>query len=201
MLTAYMCILILFNLMLLLVLQSEMATSRAVNLLKRVARPSNACAKKLAEMFPASKSVPFKRPDNVFDPLADCVALPAQKKKKGTKVKPITVKVIVVPKHASSALPKGQRRKKMMEEKRVKSIQLKRTMSPREVRNNVTCAFKHLCLTKWEFLELNGGQLVTASNQDPGGEVVDRRGSLYVREKDEESQVRYQHNMNWKKIV
>ena len=132
-------------------------------------------------MFPASKSVPLKRLD-VFDPLEECVALPAQKKKKGSKIKPVSVKVIVLPMRASSTLPKGQKRQKLIEERRVEMIQLRRTMSPGEVRSKITCGFRHLQLTGWEYMEVNGGHLVRASNQNPGGMIVDRRGGLYIQE-------------------
>lgn len=43
--------------------------------------PSGARVEKLAKIIPSSETVPLKRPD-VFDPLEDCMALPAQKKKK-----------------------------------------------------------------------------------------------------------------------
>ena len=69
-------------------------------------KPSGTCVEKLAKMFPASKTVPLKRPD-VFDPLEDCVALPAQKKK-GSRIKPINVKVIVMPKNSSPTVHKGK---------------------------------------------------------------------------------------------
>ena len=139
-------------------------------------------------MFPASKTVPLKRPD-VFDPLEDCVALPAQKKKKGSRIKPINVKVIVMPKNLSSTVPKGNKRQKLVEEKRVEMIELKRTMSADEVVTKIHSGFTHLQLTKWEYLEINGGRLVRASNQNLGGEIVDRRGALYIREKDKDCQV------------
>jgi len=56
--------------------QLDRITSEALGSLKWVAKPSGTCVEKLAKMFPASKTVPLKRPD-VFDPLEDCVALPA----------------------------------------------------------------------------------------------------------------------------
>ena len=104
--------------------QSDRITAKALGSLKRVAKPSGACVEKLTKMFPASKTVPLKRPD-VFDPLEDCVALSAQKKKKGSRVKFVNVKVIVIPKNASSAVPKGNKRQKLVDEKRVETIEMK----------------------------------------------------------------------------
>ncbi len=156
--------------------------------LNRIRKPSDTSAKKLANLFPESKSVRLKRPNDAFDPLEYCVALPAHKKKKSSKVKPVAVNVIVVPKFAST-LPKGKKRQKLVDERRVEKIQLKRTMSPCEVRSSITRGFMHLHLVEWEYLELNGGKLISATNQDQSGELVDRRGSLYIREKDKDSHV------------
>ena len=125
----------------------------------------------------------------MFDPLEDCVALPAQKKKKASKVKAVAVNVIVVSKSASLMVPKGKKRQKLVQERRVQKIQLKRTMSSREVRNSITRGFVHLQLAEWEYLEVNGGKLVIASNQNQAGKLVDRRGGLYIREKAKEDQV------------
>lgn len=141
-------------------------------------------------MFPATKSVSLRRPD-VFDPLDDCVALPAQKKKKGTRIKPINIKVFVLPGNGSSStVPTGEKRQKLVEERRVEMIELKRTLSAAEVEDRIKRGFSHLHLGKWEYMEVvNGRNLIKASTQNPGGEIVDRRGALYIVEKSEECQV------------
>ena len=61
-------------------------TAKALGSLKRVVKPSGTCVERLTKMFPDNKTVPLKRPD-AFDPLEDCVALSAQKKKEGSRVK------------------------------------------------------------------------------------------------------------------
>ena len=155
--------------------------------MKKVSKPSGACAEKLSRMFPATKSPPLKRPES-FDPLEECLALPAQKKKKASRVKPIMVKVIVLP-NRESIVPKGKKRQKLLEEKRIESIEMKRTMSPSEVESKIRRTFVHLSLKKWEYLEVDGRHLYTASAQSRGGEIVDRRGALYIRQKQDECQV------------
>ncbi len=116
------------------------------------------------------------------------MALPAQKKT-ASKVKPVAVNVIVVPKGASATVPKGKKRQKLVEDRRVEKIQLRHTMSSREVRNSINLTFRHLHLVEWEYLEITGGKLFAASNQNQAGELVDRRGGLYIREMDKQSQV------------
>ena len=74
---------------------------------------------------------------------------------------------------------------KLTEEKRIEAVVLKRTMSPSQVSASILSAFKHQNLTSWEYLDVNGGQLVMSTNQEPGGEIVERRGALYIREKDD----------------
>lgn len=156
--------------------------------MKRVAKPSGACAEKLAKMFPATKGVPQKRSD-VFDPLEDCVALPAQKKKKGSRIKPVNIQMVVLPKNESSILPKGKKRQKLVNEGRIKTIEVKRTMSEVEVGSRIKHGFAHLSLTKWEYLDVHGRYLMKSSTQSLGGEVADRRGAVYIRENNEECQV------------
>lgn len=113
------------------------------------------------------------------------MTLPAQKKKKGSRIKPVTVKVGVLPNKELSSVPKGKKWQKLAEEKRVEVIELKRTISPAEVESRIKQGFSHLPLTNWEYLEVNGGHLIKANTQNQGGEIVDRRGALYIREKHE----------------
>ena len=140
-------------------------------------------------MFPSTKSVPHKR-SSTFDPIAECVALPAQKKKKASRAKPVSIQVILLPKLATLIVPKGKRRQGLSAERRIESIKLVRTASALEVQNSVVRAFQGHSLCEWEYLEVNAGHLIVSSCQNPGGEIVDRRGGLYLREKERnESQV------------
>ena len=94
-------------------------------------------------------------------------------------------KVIVIPKNASSAIPKGNKWQKLVDE--IETIEMKRTMSSYEVASKLQHGFSHLQLTAWHYLEIQGEQLVRASNQNMGGEIVDKRGVLYIQEKDKEN--------------
>ena len=64
-------------------LQSRSVTTKTITSLKKMSKPSGACAKALAKIFPSTKSTPPKDL-GIFDPLEDCVALAAQKKKKSS---------------------------------------------------------------------------------------------------------------------
>ena len=66
------------------------------------------------------------------------MALPAQKKKKVSRVKLIVVKVIVLS-NRESIVPKGKKRQKLLEEKRIESIEMNRMMSPSEVESKIRC--------------------------------------------------------------
>ena len=55
------------------------------------------------------------------------------------------------------------------------------------MKTSIIAAFKNHNLTSFEYLDVDGGQLVIATNQELGGEIVDRRGALYLREKDTEA--------------
>ena len=99
--------------------QSNRINAKALGSLKWVAKPSATCVERLTKMFPVNKTVPLKWPD-VLDPLEDCVALSAQKKKEQGQI----CKVIVIPKNASSAVTKGNKWQKLVDEKRVETIEM-----------------------------------------------------------------------------
>ena len=63
---------------------------------------------------------------------------------------------------------------------------MKRTMSPAEVKASIVRGLHHHSLKLWDYLEADGGHLRISQNQNPGGEIVDRRGALYIREKSQE---------------
>lgn len=151
--------------------------------MKRVVKPSGPCMKKLAELYPTSKEVPVKRLNEAFDPLQECVALPAKKKKKAARVKPVSLEVVMVPHTHPLSLPKGKRRKQLLKSGRVKTIQVSRTMSPLQLRNSIVVGFRHLNLQSWQYLETNNGKLFVSDEQNPGGDILSRRGALYLQEK------------------
>ena len=163
--------------------QSQKLTSKAMCAIKQVKKPSGACAQKLAELYPASKHTPVKRLGEAFDPLQECVALPFKKAKKSSRVKPVTLEFIILPHSYSLVLPKGKKRQQLKTEGRVKYIPIKRTMSPLQLRNAIVSGFNHLNVDSWEFLEASGGKLVKCENQDLGGDIVQRRGAVYLIEK------------------
>ena len=79
-------------------------------------------------------------------------------------------------------LPKEKKGMKLSEEKRVQSVIPKRNMTPSQVKVSFLDTYK---LSTFEYLNADGGQLVTSTNQEPGGEIVEKRGALYTWEKDD----------------
>ena len=155
----------------------------ALKALDRVRKPSTATVRKLAELYPSSKHVPVKRLGEAFDPLQDCVATSAKKAKKAARIKPVFVEFVVLPKSTSRVLPRGKQRQELARNGQVKTLQIKRTMSPLQVRNTIVAGFSHVGLTSWEFLDVSGGRLESSTNQRPGGEICQRRGAVYLVEK------------------
>lgn len=103
--------------------------------------------KKLAELYPASKQTPVKQLGAAFDPLQECVALPAKRMKKSTKIKPVCVEVfvlppLILPKGKDLILPRGKKRQELIRDGRSKTLQIKRTMSPPQLHNSIVCGFK-----------------------------------------------------------
>ena len=161
--------------------QSQRLTSRAIKALQKVKRPSASTVQKLAKLYPSSRA-PVKRLTDTFDPLQECVALPAKRAKKSVRVKPVTLEVIVLPPSESLVLPRGKQRHQLATSGRVKNLQFKRTMSALQVRNTIISNFANLSLTSWEFLDVRGGKLEKSDSQQPGGEICQRRGAVYLKE-------------------
>ena len=116
-------------------------------------------------------NTPVKRLGEAFDPLQDCVALTA-KKKKSARVKPISVEVIILPKSHPLILPRGMKRHNLIKEGRVETLQIKRTMSSLQLRNATVAGFQHLKVKEWDVLAVRGGKLVKCENQVPGVKLL-----------------------------
>ena len=113
----------------------------AIESLKKVKQPSSSTVAKLAKLYPSSSSRPMRRLADTFDPLQECVALPAKKAKKAACVKPVTVDVIVLPASHSMIVPRGKQRHTLANSGRVKNVQFKRTMSSLQVKNAIVKIF------------------------------------------------------------
>ena len=137
--------------------------------------------KKLKELYPTSKHIPV-RPLSAFDPLQECIALPAKRMKKATRFKTVLAEVVVLPICYPLVLPKGKRRQELMKSGHIKNVQMKRNWSSLEVKRSIDVTFKGIGLRSWNFLEMSGGKLVLMADQCPGGEILQRRGSLYIQE-------------------
>ena len=96
-------------------------------------------------------------------------------------MKPVTLDVIVLPPWKSLILPRGKQRQQLAANGRVKSVQFKRTMSPQLVRNTIISNFANLSLKSWESLDVKGGKLEKSDCQQPGGEICQRRGAVYLK--------------------
>ena len=162
---------------------------RAVSICSTVGQSKGASARVLSKLFPSSTSSTASKRASGFDPTKECVAAPQQKKKKkAVRTRPVTVSVTVV-KNPKQGVPKGKKRKEeVVREQRTQKIQVTRSMSSREVRNEITRAFKHLPLKAFQIMEsTTGGNLFEAKNQSPNGAdlvegVVKRKAVLYLFE-------------------
>ena len=60
-------------------------------------------------------------------------------------------------------------------------------MSSLQVLNSILQSFSNLKLKSWDILEVSVGRSVTVDLQDMGGEVVDKRGAIYLQESDDKA--------------
>ena len=111
-----------------------MLTRRATELSSSLSKPSAASARAL---FPSSSSAPRKTVTSAFDPLEEGVFTHEQKRKKGARVKAVQVSVFVV-KSDTKCVPRGAWRRKLIERKHLVRVELRRNMSPSQVRATIS---------------------------------------------------------------
>ena len=155
----------------------------AETIISRVKKPTEAEAKVLASYFP-STSAPRKREYPRFDPSAQSIVLPMQKKKKAAITKrerPSNITVVMMKEYCTS-IPKGKVRQKLAAKGRILSVRFSRSMSCQEVTNQIIRTFK---VAKFVLLECDstGHNLIRCADQSLDGEkTVDRKGALYLCE-------------------
>ena len=177
--------------------------SKGVELSRALGKPSLAEKSVLGSLFPSSSSgvsVSKKREAPPFDPLADCVALSQQKKKKAANklnVRPFTREVVLLHRYRGT-IPRNKVRQELQHEKRIQSLKFRRNMSSLEVKNVICRGFQHISgFSSFHYLEcIQNNRLAVMASQDLGGESVSAKkgGSLYLCEVCEEvCSLRYSH--------
>ena len=158
---------------------------RANSVLNKVKQPSESEAKTPSSLFPSSRKCP-DQPS--FDPSAECIALPWQKKKDATKGKVATVRVVLL-KSFSNVVPKGKSRQQLLCKGRIKPVKLQRQMAPLQVKNSLLQAFQEFNLQSFVLLDTMecGHNLIKSEEQNINGEwAIKKRGCIYLCEKYEE---------------
>ena len=160
------------------------AHETAKSVCSSLGKPSAANARILSSLFPSSQPVKRIRSE-AFDPLADCVASAAKRKKKAVRIKPRKVTVVLV--DDTKSVPRFGKRKVL--KGKIRQLQFLRNMSAEQVQKNIFHGFsdkiddeKELCinflqsdarthtLTKLEGMNFDGGDVIDVAGQ----------GSLYV---------------------
>ncbi|KAL5505619.1 hypothetical protein EMCRGX_G007083 [Ephydatia muelleri] len=158
---------------------------RSSGILERVKKPTEVEARALAKCFPSGKSK-----KEGFDPNAECVVADAQAKKKAAfkgKQRSVSVNVVML-KHYQEIIPRGNTRKELFSQERIKRVSVTRDMSNLQIRNAIIRAFK---VSSFSFLESDKkGHLTRFDNDSLDGEgAVKRRGCLYLCEIDDSEAV------------
>lgn len=174
------CWLPLFNRLFSSFKQAKCNAGTGVSLTKRLTTPTSAERVQLAKLFPSSRA----RSKTTFDPTSECVALPAQKKKKSSGIAGrATNREVVLMKNFRSMIPIKKFRWDLKQDRRIKTLQFKRSMTHTQVRNVIKKGFNHLGCSSFIYLETSSNSLrVSPDQQLDGAAVIDRRGSLYLYE-------------------
>ena len=163
-----------------IMLQAKSSYERTSCILRRIKKPTEVEAKALAKCFPSAKSKKER-----FDPNAECVVADAQAKKKAAfkgKQRSVSVNVVML-KQYQQIIPRGNTRKGLFSQERIKSMSVTRDMSNLQIRNAIIRAFK---VSSLSFLDSDKkGHLTRMDSDSLDGEgAVKRRGSLYLCEID-----------------
>ena len=114
------------------------AHETAKSVCSNLGKPSAANAHTLSSLFPSQQPVKRIRSD-VFDPLADCVASAAKRKKKAVRIKPRKVTVVCV--DDTNAVPCFGKRKALKNQGKMRQLQFLRNMSAEQVQKNIFHGF------------------------------------------------------------
>ena len=139
-------------------------------------------ANTLAKLFPSSSK---RTVTQAFDPTAECMALPAQKKKKASRPKPVKIEVFLLPTLVKK-IPRKSDRKALKEASRSKVISVTRHMSTNQVKNVILREYAEdfPSLNDFLVLECESNNFLKPSSCDlDGNAIANKRGILYICEK------------------
>ena len=149
-------------------------------------KPSEADSKVLRSLFPTSsfsRSVPMKRK---FNPLDECV-VSKQKQKKATRIKPRNVTVVLMT-EGDNLIPRGKKRKSMLQNGFIKQCELSHDLSGMEV-EKIVKLFSEKVSKKDSLVEFSVPdpkshilkEREDKSNEFNGNDTIEQQGSLYIR--------------------
>lgn len=150
---------------------------KAKSTIEKIQKPAIKHAKVLGKVFPQA--------DLDFDPHAECVSKEAHMKKKKFVGSPKSSHVtIVLLKRYQDFIPRGEARKKLNKD-RIQTIGINRRMTSKVVKENIKRAFG---CEKFITLDVaKGGRLVKSDKDLTAQVAIDRRGAVYLCEKDDVS--------------
>jgi hypothetical protein len=119
-----------------------------------------------------------------FDPHEKSVSKDSHMKKKKYTPKCSSITIVLL-KNFQLFLPKGDARKKLTDEDRIKTVSLNRKMTPKQVKSVIIRAFQIkdfivLDVAKGSRLVKSDGNCLTAQS------AIDRRGAVYLCQKESE---------------
>ena len=155
-------------------------------------KPSEADSKVLHSLFSTSsfsRSVPMKRK---FNPLDECVVSKQKQKKKAARIKPRNVTVVLMT-EGDNLIPRGKKRKSMLQNGFIKQCELSRDLSGMEVEEKIVKLFSEKVSEKVskkdshvEFSVPDPKSHILKEREDKsnefnGNDTIEQQGSLYIR--------------------
>jgi len=163
------------------------ATARS--LCTKLGKPSEADARTLSSLFPSTSGA--KRTySKAFNPLDRCVVSKQKQQKKSTRIKPRKVPVVMIRDQEYDKVPRGHKRRVLLQDGFIKELEFLRNMSSQQVRNTVIRGFSDKVTGKPVVTFLTADPklhvLTKVEEQESGANGADvlslaGQGSLYIR--------------------
>lgn len=153
-------------------------------------KPSDADARALKTLFPSSSHLSKRSRTAGFSPLDECVYSKEKKQKKGVRIKPRKITVVLITDPDCKKVPRRDKRKALLDDGCIRQLEFTKSMSSQSVRQVITKGFSDKITGKADITILTADPklhvLTKFEEQDRGATGADvydivGQGSLYVR--------------------
>ena len=110
------------------------SASKGKKLCAKLEKPSDADARALKTLFPSSSHSSKRSRSAGFSPLDECVYSKEKKQKKGVRIKPRKITVVLITDLDCNKVPRKDKRKALLDDGHIRQLEFTKSMSSQNVR-------------------------------------------------------------------